>query len=80
MPVNSLSPRSFTNTLSLRESLIRSNGSCIPVTEASMFVGYLVGKGNGLRIKNSLEVGFRDLVHVPCFFEAPLERPPSTRL
>lgn len=36
MPVTSLSPRSFTKTRSLRDSLIRSKGSWIPVAEGSM--------------------------------------------
>ena len=35
-PVSSRSPRSFTKTRSLRDSRMRSNGSWIPLEEASM--------------------------------------------
>ena len=41
-PVSSRSPRSFTKTRSLRDSRMRSNGSWIPLEEASM-----LGSGTG---------------------------------
>ena len=49
VPLNSRSPLSLTNTRSLRDTLIKSNGSIVP--SLSAIVGASGGGGGGVRLK-----------------------------